>query len=164
MIPSHIVIHHSATIDGVVNDWVAIRRYHMSWRYKGNTITREYAQQLLQQGVTGIESPWQDIGYHFGLEKDGADYVWKFGRSVTMDGAHCIEHGMNRIGIGICVVGNYDLGPVPEPMLKMLVQNVKPLMSIWAIPKTNVKRHCDFATYKTCPGTQFQWSQFLEML
>jgi len=59
-----IVIHHSATKDGVTKDWDAMRKYHMSWRYHGDIITEELAKKLIAKGVTGVEEPWKDIGYH----------------------------------------------------------------------------------------------------
>ena len=40
----YILIHHSATVDGDVNDWDAIKKYHMSWRYQGNIITEKKAK------------------------------------------------------------------------------------------------------------------------
>ena len=42
----NIIIHHSATPDGLVNDWDGIRKYHMSYRYNGNIITKEEADKL----------------------------------------------------------------------------------------------------------------------
>lgn len=164
MTPEYIVIHHSATKDGSQNDWEAIRRYHMSWRYQGNIITEAEAKARIANGVKGVESPWKDIGYNWGAEFDGDCYRWKIGRPLTMNGAHCLEQGMNHRSIGICVVGNYDLDLVPDRLLQIVVQNVAALMQQFKIPRANIKRHSDYASYKTCPGTRFPWYRFIAEL
>lgn len=74
-----LIIHHSLTKDGQVADWGAIRKYHME--------------------VNG----WDDIGYHWGIERVGNGVVLQTGRPETMVGAH--TKGMNDQSIGICVVG-----------------------------------------------------------
>ncbi|MBN2317928.1 MAG: N-acetylmuramoyl-L-alanine amidase [Acidobacteria bacterium] len=139
MRPDHIVIHHSLTEDGTTVSWGAIRKYHL---HKG----------------------WIDVGYHFGLELIGDHYEILMGRMQEQTGAHCREEGMNRRSLGICVVGNFDFAPPPDPALDQLAMLVKSLQGIWSIPIENVKRHTDFATYKSCPGKLFPWEGFISML
>jgi hypothetical protein len=55
MNPQCLIIHHSATKDGGTNDWDAIRRYHMSWRYQGKILTPKEGEELLNKGVKGFE-------------------------------------------------------------------------------------------------------------
>lgn len=164
MIPTYIIIHHSATKDGKQNDWEAIRRYHTSWRYQGNIISEQEARQRIVNGIRGVESPWLDIGYHFGIEQENGVYVWKNGRPLNMNGAHCYELGMNSKAIGICVVGNYDVDMISEEAFSLLVDHVDGLRYVYAIPVTNVKRHSDFASYKSCPGKLFPWERFIGLL
>jgi len=164
MKPEYIIIHHSTTKDGRKNDWKAIRRYHTSWRYKGNIITEEEGRLRILAGVRGIEPPWIDIGYNLGLEQEGDQFWWKLGRPLTMNGAHCVEHGMNHKSIGICVVGNYDVDILPDTMFHLLVNRVLELMQEFSIPLQNIKRHCDYAPYKTCPGKLFPWERFMNSL
>jgi N-acetyl-anhydromuramyl-L-alanine amidase AmpD len=104
---------------------------------------------------------WRDIGYHYGLEKVGGRYQILFGRMPIERGAHCYQQGMNRKSLGICCVGNFDESPPPEAQLKLLERLVDSLMRIYVIPLSNIKRHSDYATYKSCPGTQFPWEQFI---
>lgn len=140
MNPTHIIIHHSLTEDGKTVSWDAIRWYHV------NT------------------NGWTDIGYHLGLELVGNHYEILMGRMLDQVGAHCKEGGMNNCSIGICVVGNFDLAPVPPAQFDLLVRLVRSLMVLFEIPVSNVRRHTDFAPYKSCPGTKFQWGEFMGRL
>jgi N-acetylmuramoyl-L-alanine amidase len=133
---THIIIHHSLTADGQVVDWQAIRRWHT-----GRHPLSPYK--------------WRDIGYHFGVELVGSEYEVLMGRPLTMAGAHTKEQNMNRRGIGICCIGNFDLAPPPREMLAVLILLLGWLCDIFNIPTENIMGHHHFAPYKTCPGTQF---------
>jgi hypothetical protein len=89
---THIMIHHSAAPDGRTFDWQATRRYQMSWRIDGTSVTQaEYDRRLaIKEGRRPgsapeetpprrvgaepapegkrFEPPWKDIGYHYGVE------------------------------------------------------------------------------------------------
>lgn len=137
----YIVIHHSLTKDGRTVSWGAIRRYHTQ--------------------VLG----WNDIGYHFGIERIGSDYEILMGRMPDKTGAHARQAGMNHRGIGICVVGNYDIEPPPEGALVKLVELCGWLMREYNIPSRNIIGHRDAGMmegldwtkgeFKTCPGKLF---------
>jgi N-acetyl-anhydromuramyl-L-alanine amidase AmpD len=129
----YLVIHHSLTKDGKVVDWDAIRRYHM----------------------TDPGHKWVDIGYHYGVELVGNEYVIKVGRPEWAVGAQCKEEGMNNKSLGICVVGNYDLGAPPEEAMEQLVILCGNLCSKYKLPVSSIVTHHQFAGYKTCPGTKF---------
>jgi hypothetical protein len=132
------MIHHSLTKDGETVSWGAIRRYHV---------------ETLK---------WLDIGYHFGVELVGDDYEVLVGRPLTMQGAHCYQEGMNRVAIGVCCVGNYDEGPPPEEMLRILGRSlIAPLMEIFDIPERSIVFHRDFAQ-KSCPGEKFTNDEVLK--
>lgn len=112
--------------------WLAIRRYHKE------------------------TNGWKDIGYHFGLEIVNWSYEILVGRPLDMPGAHCKEGNMNTRAIGICVVGNYDTAPPAPEALDVLVHRVViPMMLVFRVPARNIVFHREYATYKTCPGTQF---------
>lgn len=145
----YIVIHHSLTKDSGSVSWGAIRDYHLK---KG----------------------WSNIGYHWGLEMVGDYPEILIGRFSNQNGAHAREMGMNRIGIGICVVGNYDLIPPPTQMLNRLRSLVLWLMDDFEIPVQNVIGHRDVGMmagfnwkkgeYKSCPGKLFSLSSFRQSL
>ena len=136
MIPTHILIHHSLTADGQTVSWDAIRRYHVE------------------------TNGWKDIGYQVGIELIGDTYEALLGRMLNENGAHCKEGGMNFCSIGICCAGNFDIEIVPAAQMDKLVQVTRSFMEIFKIGNDLVKRHHDYAGYKSCPGTKFQWSEF----
>jgi N-acetylmuramoyl-L-alanine amidase len=140
MIPTHIVIHHSLTADSQTVSWDAIRWYH----------TRTLG--------------WRDIGYNVGIELVNSRYEILLGRMLTEPGAHCKENGMNRTSIGICLVGNFDQAPPPTGQLDLLISFTRSMMDLLGIPAANVKRHSDYALYKSCPGKLFPWAQYIERL
>jgi N-acetyl-anhydromuramyl-L-alanine amidase AmpD len=140
MKPDSIVLHHSLTPDYHTVSWRAIRGYH--------------TQKL----------GWQDIGYHFGIERVGRVYEVFAGRPLNMVGAHCKQQGMNHRSIGICFVGNFDDSEVPDRQWLTGLKLVKGLIDVLEIPKESIHGHNEFATYKTCPGSFFDVEQFIQEL
>ena len=129
---AYIMIHHSLTKDGQVVDWKAIKRYHIKTR------------------------GWRDIGYHYGVEEVNGIYQVMLGRDLNTSGAHCKHSNMNRLAVGICVVGNYDnRAPSMESLNLLAAAVVVPLMRKYDIPIENIVRHHDYTPYKTCPGKMF---------
>jgi len=125
---SHIIIHHSLTKDGNVNDWSAITNYH---------------KNVMQ---------FADCGYHAGLEIVDGSIVYQVGRPLDLQGAHTL--GMNDRAIGICIVGNFDI-VAPSNAHYFLTANLcKAFMGRFGIPSCNVLPHREYA-YKTCPGKLF---------
>lgn len=139
-----IVIHHSATKDGVASDWEAIRKWHTGQTGSDNPASRDFNKYILK--------PMQDIGYEFGLEKVNGRLEYKVGRPLTMDGGHTI--GMNKTCVGICVIGNFDL---MEPSIQhyfMTACICRELMNKFGITTHSIHGHREFAQ-KTCPGKLF---------
>jgi N-acetylmuramoyl-L-alanine amidase len=142
--PSHIVVHHSATPDGLTNDWESIRRYHT--HTKG----------------------WNQIGYHFGLERINGVLTLLKGRPIGSVGAHAI--GFNAKSIGICVVGNFDAEVPDSEQMETLSAICVDLQRQFDIPRKNVIGHRE--TYvllgvpvqKTCPGKLFSMDLLRERL
>jgi len=132
----YIILHHSMTKDGKVVDWEAIRRYHIE------------------------TNGWDDIGYHLGIEKVNDELVIQYGRELSKVGAHCRQNKMNYRGIGICLIGNYDLVPPDKDKWDLLLALCRELQKKFNIPNKNVKGHREFASYKSCPGSQFDMARF----
>lgn len=168
---THIVIHHSLTKDGIVADIGAIREYHMSWRYDGKIISRDQAQIYKTRGLK-VEAPWAAIGYHWILENiNGAIEVLQ-GRPCDDDGAHCKDLNMNSAGIGICLVGNFDVSVPSIGIWVKLKDLTRWLMKIYGIPAVNVLGHREVqakagvpkSAQKTCPGILFPMDNFRDSL
>ena len=144
---THVIIHHSLTKDGSVVSWNAIRKYHMT----PGTISQEGAR---------------DIGYHFGVELVGEAYEVLMGRRPDEDGAHCREANMNRFGLGVCFIGNFDEEVPSLGLWQRGLWLVKGLILGHDTPVENVMGHGEaqksaaFPTPKTCPGKLFNMERF----
>lgn len=151
----YIVIHHSLTEDNKIVNWSAIRKYHI------------------------YNNGWQDIGYHFGIEKinENNDYEILYGRPLSQQGAH--TYGINNISIGICVIGNFDNEKPNEIQMKKLITLISDLMIIFKIPISNVIGHREtYVLYKngiinynaylqnikSCPGYNFSMKNLRNIL
>jgi hypothetical protein len=156
---THIVIHHSFTKDGDTVSWDDITRFHTSYRRGGDIITEQGYYSLKAQGVAGLEKPWADVGYHAGVEDTtgGEGGVQAFlGRDWLSDAAACPQGDMNRKGLHVCVVGNYDLVVPSDEHLRVLVKRViLPWMRLFGISADHIVGHRDYNPNKTCPGSQF---------
>lgn len=133
----NIIIHHSLTPDNDLLSWGAIRHYHVN-------IMR-----------------WEDIGYHFGIERIRGGYEILKGRPLTLMGAH--TKGKNGDSIGICVVGNFDKTRPKKIIYLKAAELIKELMEIHHIKKENVYGHNNFSE-KTCPGLQFDMNYLRSLL
>ncbi len=133
--PKGICIHHSLTADGYVKqDTDAIRRYHVE------------------------TNGWDEIGYHYLVERiDGVPQVTT-GRPAEYQGAHC--PALNATHFGICIVGNYDLAPPDRDMLDTLRDLCNHLMEGHRILYRDIAYHCDYS-HKSCPGNLFPKTGFL---
>jgi len=159
MRPDAIVLHHSLTKDGATVSWNAIRKYHMSWKCEGVALDPAQVPAIIAQGAP-VEKPWNDIGYHFGIELVGDHYEILIGRMLNEQGAHCREKSMNRRSLGICLIGNFDLAPPPPAQWALALRLVRSLMEILDVTTGRVFGHSEPAPYKSCPGRRFDLALF----
>ena len=152
----YIILHHSATKDGLVVDTQAIRRYHTSYAYEGQIIKKTNALALIEQGKQ-VKKPWEAIGYHWLCEKVNDHYEIIMGRMPNTVGAHTV--GYNHNSWGVCAVGNFDSEAPPPDQWDMLVKLCSWIVTDKNIKVSNIKGHRDFAN-KTCPGTMFDLQRF----
>lgn len=146
---SHLVLHHSGTEDGSALSVPAIRQYH-------------------------LDKGWADVGYHFLIElfdrpDDSApgQYLMVAGRPLLARAAGEPQQGMNKKGIHICCVGNFDEGPPPDGLLRFLFPHLADLMDVFDIPLENVIGHREIGTvgnYKRCPGRLWNMPGFRQQL
>jgi hypothetical protein len=142
----YVMLHHSLTPDSGTVSWNAIRRFHV--HLKG----------------------WHEIGYHFGAELVAdplpgvpPSYEVMLGRSPLQIGAHCYQDNMNRLALGVCLVGNFDLAPPPPGQLAATARLVRWLLVLLNVGPENVIAHGDHAP-KTCPGSKFDMNEFRSRL
>ena len=150
MNPQYIIVHHSLTKDSGTVSWGAIRDYHT--KIKG----------------------WRKIGYQYGVELVGDFREIFIGRFSNETGAHTKEMGMNRMSIGICVVGDFDVeAPSPQSLARLralvswkmdeheiTVQNVLGHREVGKMAGFDWKR----GEYKSCPGKLFDMEKFRQSL
>lgn len=126
--PTGIVIHHSSTRDTNTLSYDAIKKFH-----------------------TG-HNGWDDIGYHFVLEKYEGDIIVCTGRGLQYRGAHTV--GGNSM-IGVALVGDFDLREPSPEILTRLVGLLNGLLQIYPhLSKDDIYYHNEFSD-KTCPGMTF---------
>lgn len=134
MIPRKIAIHHSLTDDGVLFNLPAIRKFHKEVR------------------------GWDDIAYHYILEKYRRHYEVVVGRMMNEQGAHTLGHNFDTLGI--CLVGNFDEALPPDDQWLLAVRLVRSLCYTLQIPFRSVYGHRELDGDRTCPGKYFDMDKF----
>lgn len=137
----YIVIHHSATATG------SAKTFDIHHRRRG----------------------FRTLGYHF-IVANGTDNT-RDGEIETgfrwerqWDGAHT-KGNANRVGIGICLVGNFENSTPGRKQMDALIQLTTHLAYKYDIPLANIKGHKDFVSNTTkCPGRNFPWAEFRKAL
>ena len=135
-----IVIHHSATPSGSASVFDKMHR----------------------------EKGWDELGYHFviGNGTDSGNGQVEVGSRWPKQkwGAHAKtpDNRYNDFGIGICLVGNFEIErPTPQQM-QALSRLTAYLMSTYHIPPANVIRHKDTKS-TDCPGKYLDLAQVRRM-
>ena len=101
---------------------------------------------------------WDELGYHFviGNGTDTRDGQVEVGPRWPPQkwGAHAKtpDNQYNDFGIGICLVGNFDLTRPTDSQVKSLSKLVAHLMRTYHIPADRVVGHSDTGRATDCPG------------
>ena len=137
-----IVIHHSATPTGSADEF---DRMH---RAKG----------------------WDELGYHFviGNGTGSASGEVEIGGRWTKQkhGAHAKIPGhpeYNDVGIGICLVGNFDVTRPSEEQMESLSRLVRYLRARYGIPQSHIYGHGQLKP-TDCPGRNFNYADLFRRL
>lgn len=136
-----IVVHHSASAAGSVE-----------------TIDAEHRQRVDAEG-----QPWLGIGYHFAIGNgqgmpDGQvtpTFRWR----EQLAGAHAGVAEANATGIGICLIGNFEVAPPTPRQLDAAVRLTRALATEFDIAPADIVRHGDLKA-TACPGRHFPWTEF----
>lgn len=100
---------------------------------------------------------WDELGYHFviGNGTDTSDGLIEVGNRWRKQkhGAHAKtgDNRFNELGIGICVVGDFDHGQPSAAQMRALTQLTASLMKAYNIPANRVIGHRD-TKGTACPG------------
>jgi N-acetylmuramoyl-L-alanine amidase len=139
----YIVIHHTATPTG-----------------NADTINALHKRRGWKNG----------LGYHFIVDNGTASramgqievgHRWQ----KQMNGAHANHSNMNKVGIGISLIGNFSETKVTNKQLESVTYLVDTLRRQYNIPKKRVIRHNAVPGAATeCPGTKFPWAKFKNTL
>ncbi|MEW4530028.1 MAG: peptidoglycan recognition family protein [Maioricimonas sp. JB045] len=144
-------------VDGGSRNWKYIVLHHTaSSRGSVESIHRAHLQRRDAAG-----RPWRGIGYHFVIGNgqgmpDGAiepTFRWK----EQSSGAHAGIGLYNQVGIGICLVGNFEKTPPTDAQLKSVRRLVALLKARYDIGPREVIRHQDVKA-TACPGRKFPFN------
>lgn len=141
---NYIVIHHSATSNGGAASFG--REHQKKWP--------------------------NGLGYHFviGNGTDSGDGQVEVGprwlrQNEGIDGAHAGNARYNKYGVGICLVGDYNLQRPTPQQLVALRRLCRALMGRYGITRDRIYPHCDVRRGHTdCPGKSFPFQSFVSTL
>jgi hypothetical protein len=109
------------------------------------------------------------LAYHFVIGNgsgmgDGEVFV---GRRWTdqLDGGHVASESQNKVALGICLVGNFDLNKPTPRQMKSLNALIDSLLARCDLSASGVKTHQQINVMHTrCPGMNFPARAFLKEL
>ena len=145
------------------------------WRYivvhhsAGTFGTIEFLQRVHRQRQAG--DPVDAIPYHFvigngnGMRMGEVQSDWR--QHYGLWGAHVSGSNFDRNfrGLGICLIGNFEIHPVPEGQFSALVGLTRSLMSRFHIPLEHVTGHGHTPGESTkCPGRHFPMERLKKAL
>jgi LysM repeat protein len=130
--PTRITVHHSGDVKDVQFD------------------SREWLQRIDLNHIRGINhpEPWACIGYHFIIDTSGRVFE---GRPMKYQGAHAGNNEVNRLNIGICLIGDFERQRVPQEQRRALLETLDRLCLDYGINRSAVFGHKHFRV-TACPG------------
>lgn len=130
--PTRITVHHSGDKDDL------------------NADSGSWLRQVDLNHIKGINhpEPWACIGYHFIIDASGKIYE---GRPLKYQGAHAGNNAVNRLNIGVCLMGNFDVQRVPPAQRAALLSTLDRLCLQYGISRAEVYGHKKFKVTE-CPG------------
>ena len=139
----YIVVHHSATPNGNARGF---DEFHRRRRHMAHGLAYHFVIDNGNGGGNGLI----EVGPR-----------WK----EQWPGGHTANRLMNEIGIGICLVGNFEKSQPTKQQMESLVVLAKLLQDMCNIPDRNVILHRHVAQRGTlCPGRKFPWEKLRKML
>jgi hypothetical protein len=152
---------------GIPRDWapiVAPRRWEWIVIHHSATPVGGAARFGREHQAKG----WDELGYHFviGNGSDTANGLVEVGSRwpKQKQGAHTKtpDNNFNEKGIGICLVGDFDVARPTEAQLRAVAKLTAYLMKTYRIPADHIIGHCD-AKATHCPGKNLRIAQLRSM-
>lgn len=139
----HIVLHHTAEPAGTFQ---GIDRYHREERHMENGIAYHFL-----------------IGNGNGM-KDGeikASRRW----TGQLQGGHLRSEELNKVSLGICLVGNFETDQPSQRQLQALASLINYLLKRCRLGRAAVKTHQQINTvFTVCPGRRFPFRDLMGMI
>ncbi len=137
----YVVLHHSATDVGNADNFDRYHRDKKKWEHG-------LAYHFVIGNGNGSGNGEIEVGDR-----------WK----KQIHGAHTANMDLNRISIGICLVGNFEVDNEPtNNQLESLVSLVTYFSRKYHIPKARIVRHSQVLQKGTaCPGKNFPYEQLI---
>lgn len=145
--------------------WSSRWRYIVIHHSAGNFGTIEFLQRVHRERQP--RDPIDAIPYHYvigngnGLAEGEVASDWR--QKYGLWGAHVSTKNSahNFLGIGICLIGNFEEKSVSSVQFESLVALTKQLMEKHGIPEQNVVCHGKLGGQSTkCPGRNFPYAEF----
>lgn len=104
-----------------------------------------------------IGKGWLGIGYNIIVDKNGNIY---WGRGMDYIGAHV--KGYNDVSIGICAIGNFETGTMPEVQKASVKRVIKEVLKYYP-SITQIVGHKDLAA-TSCPGKNYPLAEMKSLI
>lgn len=115
------------------------------------------------------KDPIDDMPYHYIIGNGKGLEIGKIASSFRLNysiwGSHLSANNVDRNfrGIGICLIGNYEINKVPKLQYDALVKLTRKLMTKYNIAIANISFHGKIKGESTrCPGKNFPYKQFIQ--
>ena len=155
----------AAIAAGGVLYWPRRWRYIVVHHSAGSFATIEFLQQVHRERQPG--DPVDAIPYHYVIGNGNGLGMGEIAsdrrRDLNIWGTHLSANNRlrNLLGLGICLVGNFEKTDVPAPQFDALVRLTRELMVRYGIAPGNVLGHGLIAGESTkCPGSRFPFEEF----
>ncbi len=149
-----------------------VRRRPWRWIVVHHSAGASGAAHSIDEFHTNVRRWRNGLGYHFvigngsatpaGLIEGGRRWAGQLRGAPSVSDE---ENQMNKTGIGICLVGNFENTHPTEAQMRALAVLVRTLQRRYNIPTRRVIGHRDVLPGHTlCPGENFSIERFRQML
>ncbi len=147
-------------VDAPVRSWKFVVLHHSATR-AGDVagIDEEHRQRLDASG-----RPWLGIAYHFvignghGMADGEVQETFRWRRQLA--GAHAGQQDYNELGLGVCLIGNFEEAGPTRAQLQSTRQLVSALKNRFRLQDDQILRHADLKA-TACPGKLFSMEEIL---